>query len=462
MIEGILASLIASAIGAVIIYLIGKLLHDWYYVDISLPNKKGKQVDEVKSNTEDMKDGDDKKKKRGIIKIFRKFPWRHAYRYAKKTVEMMRDGNAEELYKPTIIVGIGRGGAIYGSIISYFMKETPLLALDRQYYYDAQENRVEDWFYPIVIPKELLQRVLLVAGEYHSGKTMTKFKQRLTEIGAEEIRSCVFYYQTGLPKQVGIPDFYGISGKRDCIMPWQEKNYLRTWKSPDDAKRREYKLKDLYIENLKDGFFLMRHASTDANKEDRFIGSGSPNENINPEGWIDARNVGQFLKETVGKLDVIYCSPIPRCLQTAQEIHKLTGGKIVTDLRLAEADFGDWESKLRQKLPQQEYDQYVNDQNYVIPGSKDTYSKIQERASSFLHELANDNILHHVNVLVVTHKTVGRIMVQRIEGKEQQHFRTIPMENASLRRVIVKDGAMSVAYYVKVLNGEVVVDSPPI
>ena len=456
MIEGVLASLIASAIGAVIIYLVGKLLHDWYYVDICLPNKKGKKGNEVKTNTEDINDGDDKKKERGIIKIFRKFPWRHAYRYAKKAVDTMRDGQAEELYKPTIIVCIGRGGAIYGSIISYFMGETPMLGLDRRYYYDEQNNRVEDWCHPIEIPKELLRRVLLVAGEYHSGKTMSRFKQRLTEIGAEEIRSCVFYYQTDLAEQIGTPDYFGISGKRDCIMPWQEKNYLRTWKSPDDAKKREYKLNEQYPENLKDGFFLMRHASTNANKEDRFIGSGSPNENISPEGRIDARSVGRFLKETVGKLDIIYCSPVPRCLQTAQEIHKLVGGEIVTDLRLTEADFGDWENKLRQELPSQEYAQYINNQNYTIPGSKDTYSKIQERASSFLNELANNNTLHHKSVLVVTHKTIGRIMVQHIEGKELQHFRTIPMENASLRRVMLKDGTMSVAYYVKVLDGDVV------
>ena len=59
-------------------------------------------------------------------------------------------------------------------------------------------------------------------------------------------------------------------------------------------------------------------------------------------------------------------------------------------------------------------------------------------------------------ILVITHKTIGRIMVQSIEHKEQFHFRSIPMENASLRKVVVKDGNMSIPYYIKVLDGDVV------
>ena len=38
----------------------------------------------------------------------------------------------------------------------------------------------------------------------------------------------------------------------------------------------------------------MRHAMTDANEKDVFIGSKSPHESINSEGKIEARNVGRL------------------------------------------------------------------------------------------------------------------------------------------------------------------------
>ena len=442
-IEGIIENLAASAIGAIFIYIASKILNDWFYIGFRIPQKTKKG----------------EKEKKSVIKLYRRFPWRHAYKYAKNTAETMKNGTAEELYEPTIIVGIGRGGAIYGSIFSYFMKEAPLLALDRKYLYDEQGKRIgEDWYYPINIPKELLQKVLLVAGEYHSGKTMQQFKQRLIGIGAKEIRTCVLYYQTGLSNQTEVPDYYGITSKYDYLMPWQEKQFLRTWKDSNDAKVREYTLKSLEMECLKDGFFLMRHAQTNANAEDRFIGSGSPDEPINTRGRIEARNVGKFLQETVGNLDIIYCSPMRRCLDTAREIQSVAGGRIEEDERLIEANYGSWEGVNRVDIPKEEHEKYVNDQNYIIPGSTDTFLTLQGRANSFLEEMLHSQTAHGKRVLVVTHKSLGRIMVQSIENKEHQHFRSIPMENASLRKVVIKDQSMSIPYYIKVLDGEIVVN----
>lgn len=465
MMHEILTNLIASTIFAIFIFVVGKLVNDWFYLEIRLPKKKEKK-EEQKGRKEDIKEEKKEGKKKDnnrFIKIYRKFPWKHAYMYAEKTAKRLRgesaEKKAEELYAPTIIIGIGRGGAIYGSIFSYYMKETPMLAIDRKYLYnDAGERIGEDWYYPFDIPKELISKVLLVAGEYHSGKTMQKFYERLKAIGADEIRSCVLYYQIGLPDQVGEPDYYGIHGKRDCLMPWQQKQFLRTWKDGNDAKVRNYSLGgSMQLDSLKDGFFLMRHAKTNANVEDIFIGSGSPQENIIYEGITEARNVGVFLNETVGGLDVIYSSPISRCIQTAKEIQIETGGEIVEDDRLIEVDFGKWEGVKRSDIPSAEYDAYLSNQQYQIPGSKDSYNACQKRAAAFLEELKQQCVVSGKRILVVTHKTIGRIMVQSIEHKEHLHYRDIPMENASLRKVVVMDDTMNIPYYIKVLDGDIVV-----
>ena len=446
MIESILANLIASAIGAVIIYFAGKLLTDFYFIDFSFASQEEdahKKVDGQKEK--------DKTQRRFKLKIIRKLPWRFAYKYAQKACDdMFKSSNM-----PTFIFGIGRGGATYGSILSYLMGEKPMIALDRLYDQDEQNQRQVKRF-PVNIPASWLKNVLLVAGEYHSGDTMLQFKEWLESIGAEKVHTCVLYFQIGYPGQKGKPEYYGIGKKNDCLLPWQKIDYLRTWKNPKEAKQRESGLKDLIPESFEDCFFLMRHAKTDANVDDRFIGSGSPDENINAEGRIEAMNVGNFLKDTIGKLDVVYCSPMLRCVQTADEVIRIAGGKKIIEPMLTEVDFGSWEGVKRSELPTDEYEKYVKDQCYCIPGSKDTYSKSQERTKSFLQKLMTTNALRGENVLVITHKTIGRILMQTIEENENQHFRSIPMENASLRKVVVKDGKMSIPYYIKVLDGKVI------
>lgn len=442
MVENVLANLIASAIGAIIIYIAGKLFADFFFIDFSFTSN-----DESFQNEECGQIAKGKSKRRLRLKIIRKLPWRHAYKYAQKACDDMFKGSN----MPTFIVGIGRGGATYGSILSYLMGEKPMIALDRMYGKDDQDKRQVKRF-PVEIPASWLKNVLLVAGEYHSGGTMREFKDWLKGIGAEKIHTCVFFFQTGYPGQTARPDYYGIAKKYDCLLPWQEINYLRTWKNPREAEQRESGLKDLIPESFEYSFFLMRHARTAANAEDRFIGSRSPHENINYEGIIEARNIGIFLKDMVGQIDVIYCSPMVRCEQTAIEIQSVAGGEIIKDDRLIEADFGKWEGMKRSDIPKEEYEKYVNDQRYRIPGSRDSYLSNQKRAKSFLDDLIQHHVLQGKRILVITHKTIGRIMVQHIENKERQHFRSISMENASLRKVLVNDGKMSVSYYIQALD----------
>lgn len=443
MLEGVIENLLASILGAAFLAVATIVLNEYFYFGFYSPKKKGTSTG--------------KKKRLGL---YRKLPWRHAYKYAKETSVLLKtSADVSQLYDPTIIIGIGRGGAIYSSFVSYYMKEVPLLAIDRKYYYSDQDHtRTEDWYYPINVPQELLTRVLLVAGEYHSGKTMNRISNRLKEIGAKEIRSCVFYYQTNVKNQVGAPYYYGLKGTKDYLMPWQEASFLRTWKEVDDAKVRNYALKDIALDSLKEGFFLMRHAQTDANKDDVFIGSRSADADINSSGRLDAMNVGRFLKETVTSIDIVFCSPLKRCLQTAELVMDSVGGELVTDDRLIEMDYGDWDGVERGKIDTDDYYNYLRNQKYRIPGSSDTYEILRSRAQSFLEDIINGQVgevsTFGKRILVVTHKTIGRIMVQAIEKKSSMHFRSIPMENASLRKIVIDNKETSVAYYIKVLESD--------
>lgn len=79
---------------------------------------------------------------------------------------MVRDS-----FLPTLIVGIGRGGTIMGAMISGCLGHRPLVVIDRKYVW-VEGRRNDDLLLRLQFPPELLEKVLLVASETHTGNTM--------------------------------------------------------------------------------------------------------------------------------------------------------------------------------------------------------------------------------------------------------------------------------------------------
>ena len=120
----------------------------------------------------------------GRFLFYRKLTMKGALSAAKK---IAKDVEASK-FDPTIIIGIGRGGSIFGSLISYNLYHAPIFSIDREY--NWIEKRRDKILFPFDIPIHLTRRVLLVAGEAHTGGTMDVFTQYLKSIGAGEIKTC--------------------------------------------------------------------------------------------------------------------------------------------------------------------------------------------------------------------------------------------------------------------------------
>ena len=69
----------------------------------------------------------------------RKIHWKSAERYSELIVKKL----ASDGYLPSVIFGIGRGGAIFGSMISGAMGHRPLIVIDRKYEW-SEKGRIED------------------------------------------------------------------------------------------------------------------------------------------------------------------------------------------------------------------------------------------------------------------------------------------------------------------------------
>ncbi|MBN2168486.1 MAG: histidine phosphatase family protein [Actinobacteria bacterium] len=85
--------------------------------------------------------------------------------------------------------------------------------------------------------------------------------------------------------------------------------------------------------------FLIRHGQTDLNRDRRFRGhTPAP---LNDQGRLEAERAGELLKDS--SLEIIYTSPMPRAVETAEIISGITGCRVETDESFIDIDYGDWQ-----------------------------------------------------------------------------------------------------------------------
>jgi len=166
--------------------------------------------------------------------IDRTFPiHRLSWRKAQKAAQRIKDKLIGDDYSPTLIVGIGRGGAIFGAMLSGCLGHRPLLVIDRKYIW-SKGRRMDEMILKIRLPGEMIEKILLVAGEAHSGNTIRMYYDDFIKIGAKEVRRTVFYCQVGCTEAV---EYIGIRSSKDLRMPWMfTKQYLRQSRSHEEAE----------------------------------------------------------------------------------------------------------------------------------------------------------------------------------------------------------------------------------
>lgn len=136
-------------------------------------------------------------------------------------------------FSPTLIVGIGRGGSIMGAMISGALGHRPLIVVDRKYEW-KEGRRIDDMVQRLPINYGL-ERVLLVAGEVHTGNTMRLYYDYFKGLGAKEIRRATLYYEKGSTEPVEYKSL--VSTHTMLRMPWMfTKRYRRDSIGEQEAK----------------------------------------------------------------------------------------------------------------------------------------------------------------------------------------------------------------------------------
>lgn len=151
---------------------------------------------------------------------------------------------------------------------------------------------------------------------------------------------------------------------------------------------------------------ILRHGESEGNVSPVYQGN-PPGTPLTKNGKKQAELAGKVIAEDQ-PVAVIYASPLQRTQETAQGVAKATGANIVTDERIRETAFGEYEGKTidfsdlaivrerrAKKLAQNSIESI-----YHFPGME-TWDEVQKRTSTFLKEILPKHRGDHI--VIVTH-----------------------------------------------------------
>ena len=150
---------------------------------------------------------------------------RTSWKILENEVIKIKEKLISEQYIPSLIVGIGRGGAVVGSLLSGCLGSIPIIVIDRIYNWD-ENGRKDKMLFDNINLKEYNDKVLLVAGELHTGNTARMYKEYFLSLQSKEVKIYTFFKEKFPACQ---PDYFSIEDdKADTILPWMiTENYKR-------------------------------------------------------------------------------------------------------------------------------------------------------------------------------------------------------------------------------------------
>jgi len=149
----------------------------------------------------------------------------------------------------------------------------------------------------------------------------------------------------------------------------------------------------------------VRHGEAEHNVQG-FYQSAIPGLALTQRGQEQAQKAGAYLAQQ--NVDVIYCSPLQRTMQTAQAIADATGARIIVDERLRESECGEYEGKafdfdnlaLMKLRRQKKMQENSPDGIYHLEGME-PWTNVYKRVDEFMKEMIPRHRSEHV--IVVTH-----------------------------------------------------------
>ena len=162
--------------------------------------------------------------------------------------------------------------------------------------------------------------------------------------------------------------------------------------------------------------YLTRHGETEWNIEKRLQGRGdSP---LTKYGIQRAKELRDRIKNI--DIDVIYSSPIKRALNTANILRGNKNIDIVTDDRLMEMCFGDYEGKkidiIQKENPNWDIKLIMQGNVEICAPNGENLKEVRERISKLMNKIIAENM--GKSILIVTHGITLKALMYYFKDKD--------------------------------------------
>ena len=179
----------------------------------------------------------------------------------------------------------------------------------------------------------------------------------------------------------------------------------------------------------------MRHGKTEWNALHKL--QGRTDIPLNEEGKRMARQACEKYKEL--NIDVCYCSPLVRALETAQIVLKNRKIPIIEDKRLSEMSFGEYEGiENSLAIPDCPINVIFNQPEKYIEsvGGAETFEQLFARTGSFLKEVVEPQIQAGKDILIVGHGAMNSSIICQVKKLPIEEFWSAGIEQCKIIKLI--------------------------
>ncbi len=179
-------------------------------------------------------------------------------------------------------------------------------------------------------------------------------------------------------------------------------------------------------------FYLVRHGETEWNHSLRY--QGKVDVPLSKVGRNQALKLAERIKHLNIKFKSVYTSPLLRSKETAFTICDMLGCEVITDDRLKEFNFGEWEGKSVSEVYEiygDLRDRWMENPNLWCPKGAERASDVMSRVSSFIADILNDGE-KEARYLIVSHGGAIRAIAASILGFNISLFWSLRLDNTSL------------------------------
>lgn len=148
-------------------------------------------------------------------------------------------------------------------------------------------------------------------------------------------------------------------------------------------------------------------------------------------------------------IDIIYTSPLKRCVQFAQKIANNYQYDIInfkTDTRLMELNFGEWEGKSWDDINKNTLGEWMGDfVKYTVPGGEN-FEDLYERAVGFWEREIRQNFNNPYRMLIVTHAGFIRSLLCYLQQKPLSQAFNITIDLGSVTKIVIAELGVKIEY----------------